>query len=110
MLMNAGSGIHHEESIPAERFTEDVRLLQIFIRPENENDPPQVQFANTGKLIPNEWRLVAGVKSSNAPLEIKSNILVYDVEAKKNSIRLPNPYFENSVYFIYIFDGAAQCK
>lgn len=105
MLMNAGSGIYHEESIPAERFTEDVRLLQIFIRPENEDDLPQVQFANAGKLSKNEWRLVAGVKGSNASLEIKSNILVYDMEAEKNNIRLPDSYFENSVYFIYIFDG-----
>lgn len=105
MLMNAGSGIYHEESIPADRYKEDVRLLQIFIRPENENDPPQVQFANAGSLIPNQWRLVAGVKNSNAPLEIKSNILVYDVEMENATISLPTPHFKNAVYFIYVFEG-----
>lgn len=105
MLMNAGSGIHHEESIPAEKYKDDVRLLQIFIRPENENDTPQVQFANVGELIPNQWRLVAGLKDSKALLEIKSNILVYDIEFKKTSIELPKPFFKNTSYFVYVFDG-----
>lgn len=105
MLMNAGSGIYHEESIPANSYKDDVRLLQIFIRPEKENDPPQVQFADVGELILNQWRLVAGLKSSNAPLEIKSNILVYDIEIEKEVINLPGPYFKNSAYFVYLFDG-----
>lgn len=108
MMMNAGSGIYHEESIPAERYKEDVRLLQIFIRPEKENDPPQVQFANAGELVSNQWRLVAGLKSSKAPLEIKSNILVYDMESEKATVSLPDPYFQNSVYFVYVFDGEAN--
>ncbi len=105
MMMNAGSGIHHEESIPADRYKGDVRLLQIFIRPENEDDPPQVQFANAGELVPNHWRLVAGLKSSKAPLEIKSNILVYDIEFENTTASLPKPYFQNTAYFIYVFDG-----
>ena len=106
MLMNAGSGIYHEESIPADRYTDDVRLLQIFIRPENENDPPQVQFANAGELTPNQWRLVAGLKSSNAPLEIKSNILVYDIQTENTTtINLPAPFFKVTIYFVYIFSG-----
>jgi len=105
MLMNAGSGIYHEESIPAEKYKEDVRLLQIFIRPEKENDPPQVQFANVGELVTNQWRLVAGLKNSNAPLEIKSNILVFDIELEKATVSLSDPYFQNTVYFVYVFDG-----
>lgn len=106
MMMNAGSGIYHEESIPADRYKEDVRLLQIFVRPENENDPPQVQFANAGELVLNHWRLVAGVKSSHAPLEIKSNILVYDADVENARVNLPKAYFKNTVYFIYVFEGA----
>ncbi|WP_126651754.1 pirin family protein [Chryseobacterium aureum] len=105
MLMNAGSGIYHEESIPEDRYREDVRLLQIFVRPEFENDPPKVQFADAGQLIPNQWRLVAGLKDSNAPLEIRSNILIYDIELTDAHVKLPTPYFKDPVYFIYIFDG-----
>ena len=106
MLMNAGSGIYHEESIPTDRYKDDVRLLQIFIRPENENDKPQVQFANAGELIPNQWRLVAGLKSSKAPLEIKSNILVYDIETENTiAVNLPDPFFKDAIYFVYVFDG-----
>ncbi len=106
MLMNAGSGIYHQESIPTALYKEDVRLLQIFIRPENENDPPQVQFSNVGELVTNHWRLVAGLKNSSAPLEIKSNILVYDIELENSSQSLPKPFFKNTAYFVYIFDGA----
>ena len=105
MMMNAGSGIHHEESIPADKYKDDVRLLQIFIRPETENNPPQVQFANAGELIPNQWRLVAGLKKSNAPLEIKSNILVYDIDLENATVNLPKPFFQNTAYFVYVFDG-----
>ncbi len=105
MMMNAGSGIFHEESIPIDKYNEDVRLLQIFIRPEYENEQPEVQFANVGELIPNHWRLVAGLKESNAPLEIKSNILVYDIDSENTTMSLPKPYFSNTAYFIYVFEG-----
>ncbi|HTJ50557.1 MAG TPA: pirin family protein [Cyclobacteriaceae bacterium] len=105
MMMNAGSGIYHEESIPIEKYKEDVRLLQIFIRPEHENNSPQVQFANAGELVLNHWRLVAGLKKSNAPLEIKSNILVYDIDLENTEVSLPKPYFQNTAYFIYVFEG-----
>ena len=105
MMMNAGSGIYHEESIPADKYKEDVRLLQIFIRPENENTQPQVQFANAGELVLNHWRLVAGLQKSNAPLEIKSNILVYDIDIENATLNLPKPYFPNTAYFIYVFEG-----
>lgn len=105
MLMNAGSGIYHEESIPSEKYKDDVRLLQIFIRPENENDIPQIQFANVGELVTNQWRLVAGLEKSNAKLKIKSNVLVYDIELEKNDFDLPKPYFKNTAYFLYVFEG-----
>lgn len=105
MMMNAGTGIYHEESIPVDRYKEEVRLLQIFIRPEKENNPPQVQFANAGELVLNHWRLVAGTKNSNAPLEIKSNILVYDMDLENTKVDLPKPFFQNTVYFVYVFEG-----
>ncbi|WP_276500757.1 pirin family protein [Terrimonas pollutisoli] len=106
MMMNAGSGIYHEESIPADKYNEDVRLLQIFIRPENEDNQPQVQFANAGELVPDHWRLVAGLQKSNAPLEIKSNVLVYDMDFENTTVSLPKPHFKNTAYFLYVFDGA----
>jgi redox-sensitive bicupin YhaK (pirin superfamily) len=105
MMMNAGSGIYHEESIPPDKYKEEVRLLQIFVRPENENTPPQVQFANAGELVLNHWRLVAGVRNSHAPLEIKSNILVYDIDLENTTVNLPRPYFQNTAYFVYVFEG-----
>jgi redox-sensitive bicupin YhaK (pirin superfamily) len=43
MMMNAGSGIMHEESVPADD-TETVEMLQIFIRPQADDLEPRVQF------------------------------------------------------------------
>jgi redox-sensitive bicupin YhaK (pirin superfamily) len=42
MMMNSGSGIEHEEAVPAD--SETVEMLQVFIRPEKENLEPAVQF------------------------------------------------------------------
>ncbi len=40
MLMNAGSGIHHEEGVP--EGDETVEMLQVFIRPEAGDLKPKV--------------------------------------------------------------------
>jgi redox-sensitive bicupin YhaK (pirin superfamily) len=42
MMMNAGSGLHHEESVP--EGGETVEMLQIFLRPRADELPPSVQF------------------------------------------------------------------
>jgi quercetin 2,3-dioxygenase len=55
MMMNAGSGFFHQESIPENG--KEVRLLQIFMRPENENDEPQVSFYDFDEAYSiNKWR------------------------------------------------------
>ncbi len=40
MMMNAGSGFRHEESVPEK----DVEMLQIFIRPEKADLHPKFNF------------------------------------------------------------------
>lgn len=110
MMMNAGSGIYHEESIPKETYSENVEMLQIFIRPQIENLEPKVQFANPGDIVPNHWRLVAGNEASKAPLKINSSIVVYDVEAENSEISLPDSLFTESIFYLYLYDGEMKIK
>lgn len=108
MMMNAGAGIYHEESIPANRFKEDVRLLQIFIRPERDDLPPRVQFADPGLPTPNAVRLIAGPTTVEAPLQIRSNTVVYDMELSDEVLSLPPRSFRRSTFLIYVFDGRVK--
>lgn len=46
MVVNAGAGVLHEESIPeAEEGGTGVEMLQVFVRPREAGLPPEVQFA-----------------------------------------------------------------
>lgn len=101
MLMNAGSGIFHEETVPND--SENVEMLQIFMRPSEDNLEPNVQFSKLeNRYSINNWRLVAGSPSSDAPLKINGEVNIYD-----NRITTANTLevADNKIGFLYIFDG-----
>ena len=103
MMMNAGELFYHEELC-----LEDEEGLQIFIRPEGKNLKPKVQFYDLLKIHSiNKWRLIAG-DSKDAPLEIRSKTLIYDLrlEVEKDSV-LPELENNESTLLFYIFDGKA---
>ena len=102
MMMNAGSGIYHEESIPEDG--EEVEMLQIFIRPEEENLPPKVQFQDFEPFQLNEWRLVGG--PSGAPLTIRSQVYLYDTLLEEATIDLPE--LNGLTGYLYVFSGSIQ--
>lgn len=105
MLMNAGSGIYHQESVPDDGA--HVRLLQVFIRPEKENITPAVQFADFEEAYSiNQWRLLAGTNDSSAPLKIQSEVNVYDARLVKSSIPLKSK--KDKSYVLYVFDGEVE--
>jgi redox-sensitive bicupin YhaK (pirin superfamily) len=73
VVMNAGSGISHEESIPHDG--ESVEMLQIFIRPYEANLTPSFQSHRFESATSNEkWRLIAGPAESNAPLSVRNQV------------------------------------
>lgn len=104
MLMNAGSGIHHEETVPKDGG--DIEMIQIFIRPQADDLKPNVQFSKLKNLNSvNNWRLVAGSPTSDAPLKINGEINVWDnhiTTLTKLNVS------ENKIGFLYIFDGAIK--
>ena len=100
MLMNAGSGISHEE-----HAEEDIEMLQIFMRPSENNLFPQVQFYQfENSYSENSWRLVAGNRE-DSPLKLRVDTNIFDIRLlKNNSIGIPenNEYIIN---FLYCFNG-----
>ena len=101
MMMNAGKGVFHEETVPKDG--EDVEMLQIFMRAEKDNVSPNVQFHDFNKVYSdNNWRLIAGFKTSEAPLTINSKVRVFDNHITKNSLLNVVP---GKTGFLYIFNG-----
>ncbi len=101
-VMNAGSGISHEESIPEDG--ESVEMLQIFIRPREADLPPLFQshrFATATNV--GSWRLVAGPSETGAPLTVRSNVRVYDRHMLNETVSLtPETDHEQ---LLYVFNG-----
>ncbi|MDY8134338.1 pirin family protein [Aquimarina sp. 2201CG5-10] len=101
MMMNAGSGILHEETVVD--VGEDVEMLQIFIRPEKDDIEPSVQFYDFKEEYSiNNWRLIAGYKEENTPLVINSKIKVFDNHLTKNTTLQVN---KGKTGLLYVFDG-----
>ncbi|MDP1471582.1 hypothetical protein CN890_18255 [Priestia megaterium] len=101
MMMNAGTSFYHEESVPEEH----VEMLQIFIRPEEKDLPPRVQFYDKPESFEeSEWELLAGPQGTKAPLTIRQRVMVLDSHPKSGK-ELKVPEVEGMVPWVYVMDG-----
>jgi len=101
MMMNAGKGIYHQESIPDDG--REVDMLQIFMRPSTTGLTPEVQFYDFDKPYSlNKLRLVAGPSNQDVPLKINSEVSVYDTRIDR-PLDLPNN--DGKTYVLYVFEG-----
>ena len=104
MLMNAGSGIHHEEGV--HQGDETVEMLQIFIRPKADGLKPLIQFHEPEKTYSiNRWRLLAGHEHSEAPMIFRSEVLFYDVRLEEEKA-LQTPDLNGKTGLLYVFNGS----
>lgn len=104
MLMNAGSGIYHEEGVP--KGKETVEMLQIFIRPKADGLKPKIQFHEPNETYSlNSWRLLAGHERSEAPMIFRSEVLFYDVRLEKENT-LQTPDLKGKTGLLYVFNGS----
>lgn len=102
MMMNAGRGISHEESVPGAGVP--VEMLQIFMRPREANLPPAVQFHWFDESYSvNGWRLVGGPETASAPLTIRNDVWFYDTRLHQSILALP-PLLEMTGW-LYVFGG-----
>jgi redox-sensitive bicupin YhaK (pirin superfamily) len=100
MLMNAGSGISHEESAE-----EDVEMLQIFMRPSENDLSPLVQFHQFENIFSeNTWRLVAGNRA-DSPLKLRVETNIFDIRLQVNKVIEIPEWSEKIINFIYCFNG-----
>jgi quercetin 2,3-dioxygenase len=103
MVMNAGSGFSHEETVPGPG---NVHMLQIFIRPSEAGMTPGVQFHDLAETYSlNGWRLLAGPEGSGATGTVRQQALLHDVRLEAgHSLALPmKPGFDG---WFYVFDGS----
>ncbi|MDX2176495.1 MAG: pirin family protein [Candidatus Sumerlaeia bacterium] len=76
MVMNAGRGFSHEESVPGE----PVEMLQIFIRPEAAGLPPELQIDTIHWPPPDDgWRLLVGPQGLDCPFYVRQQIRLLDL-------------------------------
>ena len=105
MMINAGKGLSHEETIP--NGNESVEMLQVFIHTQEYDLPSRVQFHTLKEIYSiNCWRLIGGNEKSKAPLNIRSNVLFYDVRLLNDIIKTPP--LNNRMGLLYVFDGAVE--
>jgi redox-sensitive bicupin YhaK (pirin superfamily) len=104
MMMNAGANFYHEEQVLKEGGV--LEGLQIFIRPETADLPPQVRFYQLPETYSrNHWRKIAG-KGDDFPLQIRSNTWLMDLRLEKGEeIVMPEAPSENCAFLFYVFDG-----
>jgi quercetin 2,3-dioxygenase len=102
MLMNAGSGVSHEE-----KAEQDLEMLQIFMRPSKNGLVPKVQFHEFEAIYSeNQWRLVAG-NDDSAPLQLRVSTNISDVRLSENKTIEP-PAIADVFNFLYCFSGSVS--
>lgn len=104
MMMNAGSGLQHEESAQ-----QALEMLQIFMRPSENGLEPKVQFHQFENLYSeNQWRLVAG-NHQTAPLDLRTDSNIFDARISAgNSLTVPVLSPEKVINFLYCFNGSVR--
>ncbi len=101
MMMNAGKSFWHEESAPSD----PVEMLQIFIRPREADLPGEVQFHDRNEaLADGMWHLIAAPETSDAPLAIRQQVVVYDTHLPAGS-EIEIPQTDGMHQLLYVFDG-----
>ena len=103
MVMNAGRGFHHEEKVVGD---DPIEMLQIFVRPEDADAEPNVQFVELDEAGRNgAWRLLTGPERSDAPTFVRQAVYLYDTHLPAGrSTDLPSkPGFDR---WLYVFRGS----
>ncbi len=101
MLMQAGKVFYHEEQI-----VEPLEGLQIFIRPQVQDDNPKVTFYDLNEADSiDEWRLLAS-KENETPMQFTSETWIYDLKVdRQTQFSLPKLPQENLTALLYVFQG-----
>ncbi|NYS30727.1 pirin family protein [Pantoea sp. WMus005] len=81
MVVNAGDGVQYEESVPLY----EAELLQAVIRPSQPGGEAMTQVLERDQgIMTNGWTELAGPEESDAPLELRQEVYIYDTLLERN--------------------------
>jgi quercetin 2,3-dioxygenase len=107
MVMNSGAGLSHEERVVG---PSDIDMLQIFVRPENADMPPGVQFYDLSETRhAGGWRMLAGFDGSGAPTTVRQRLVLLD-QALAAGQSTSMPARDGFDSWLYVFNGEVNIE
>ncbi|NIF23763.1 pirin family protein [Candidatus Pantoea multigeneris] len=104
LLINAASEIRHTESAPLYQ----AEMLQAVIRPSLAEGTSRVQMLERNEsTAENQWTLLAGPESSNAPLVLRQDVAIYDIKlGRGETVSVPEAKGLNS--WLVVLEGVVN--
>lgn len=101
MVVNAGDGVQYEESVPL--F--EAELLQAVIRPSQPGGEAMTQVLERDQgIMTNGWTELAGPEASDAPLELRQEVYIYDTLLQRNQT-LDTPSMPGFIAYLTVLEG-----
>ncbi|KGD71296.1 pirin family protein [Pantoea vagans] len=101
MVVNAGEGVQYEESVPLY----EAELLQAVIRPSQPGGEAMTQVLERGQgIMTNGWTELAGPEESDAPLELRQEVYIYDTLLERNQT-VDVPSMPGFVAYLTVLEG-----
>ncbi|AVV39696.1 MULTISPECIES: pirin family protein [Pantoea] len=101
MVVNAGEGVQYEESVPLY----EAELLQVVIRPSQPGGEAMTQVLERDQgIMTNGWTELAGPEESDAPLELRQEVYIYDTLLERNQT-VDVPSMPGFVAYLTVLEG-----
>lgn len=101
MVVNAGDGVQYEESVPLY----EAELLQAVIRPAQRGGEAMTQVLERDQgIMTNGWTELAGPEESDAPLELRQEVYIFDTLLERNQT-LDVPSMPGFVAYLTVLEG-----
>lgn len=101
MVVNAGDGVQYEESVPLY----EAELLQAVIRPAQQGGEAMTQVLERDQgIMTNGWIELAGPEESDAPLELRQEVYIFDTLLERNHT-LDVPSMPGFVAYLTVLEG-----
>ncbi|NKE96287.1 pirin family protein (plasmid) [Pantoea agglomerans] len=101
MVVNAGDGVQYEESVPLY----EAELLQAVIRPAQQGGEAMTQVLERDQgIMTNGWTELAGPEESDAPLELRQEVYIFDTLLERNHT-LDMPSMPGFVAYLTVLEG-----
>lgn len=101
MVVNAGDGVQYEESVPLY----EAELLQAVIQPALRGGEAMTQVLERDQgIMTNGWTELAGPEESDAPLELRQEVYIFDTLLERNHT-LDVPSMPGFVAYLTVLEG-----